>query len=185
VSRFDISERDAKFHNLRCAINAGRTMTDRSIRPGTYTGLYSLPRRGPDDGGPVMSDTPAEMADHAYFVKRAAGRVLLTGLGLGLCIHNLLLKKTVTHITVVEKDPELCEWVGPHYAQDSRVNVVCADAFEWKPTNGERFDFGWHDIWPTICGDHVPQIKALLRRFQRACAHQDAWCYYDHLRAAR
>lgn len=185
VSRFKVSERDARFHNLRCMINASRTVSDTRIRPGTYTGLYRLPKRGPDDGNPIMSDTPAEMADHAGFVRRAEGRILMTGLGIGLCIHNLLLKKTVGHITVIERDTELCELIGPHYTGDSRVRLICADAFTWKPDRGDRFDYAWHDIWPSICSDNIPEIKTLTKRFRRACGSQDAWAYFDCLRASR
>ena len=185
VTHFKINERDARFYNLRCDINAHRSVTDRRVRPGTYTGLYQLPKRNPNDGDPWMSDTPAEMADHNPFVRRAEGRVLVTGLGLGLCVHNLLLKKSISHITVIERDPELCELVGPHYAKDSRFHLVCADAFDWKPVKGGHFDFGWHDIWQNICSDNLPQIKTLFKKYRRICAKQDAWCYYDCPRAWR
>jgi len=185
VVRFEVSEREASFHNLRCAINAGRTATDRRIRPGVYTGLYAAPARSPEQGTPWMSDTPAEMADHAAFVKRAHGAVLITGLGIGLCVHNLLLKRDVTSITIIELDAELCASIGPHYERDPRVRVVHDDAYTWTPARGDHFDFAWHDIWPDICADNIPKMKKLMARFKHSCAKQDAWAYHDCLYAAR
>ena len=179
VKRFDVGVDDAERFNMRERIGAMQGHgVPREIRPGRYTGLYN----GASD--PVMSDTPAEMRDHAEFVRRAEGRVLIAGLGLGLCVHNLLLKRSVKSVTVVEIDPDVAFLVAPHYlCRDTRFHYELANAEDWKPKKGDRFDFAWLDIWPSICGDHVPQIKKMVKRYRRFADSVDVWCYREQLRA--
>lgn len=179
IKRFKITPKAAELYNLHMMFKPGSG--HRTVAPGTYTGLYkmSLATLHMDNhGDPWMSDTPAEMWDHQFFVQEVIGNVLITGLGLGLVLHNLLLKREVKRVTVVEVDQTLCELVGPHYTRDRRVRIVNADAFKWKPDKGEHFDYAWHDIWPTISGEHCPQIAQLKRRYQHyvAAGKQQAWC---------
>lgn len=179
VRKFDVTEEYAQLINLHYAINASRYASDRRIIPGRYTGLYYKNRYDP-----IMSDTPAEMRDHASFVERASGDVLITGLGLGLCVKNLLLKKSVRSVTVVELDPDVIELVSPCYA-GPRVRVVQADAFAWRPSKAERWDFAWHDVWPDICADNLPHMKKLVARYRSRCAWQGCWAFHDTLRLSR
>jgi len=176
VKRFTVKVEDAKRFNLGLMFQGGQG--HRTIAPGTYTGLYR-DKKEPGRNDPWMSDTPAEMLDHSYFVHEAVGRVLITGLGIGLCIHNLLLKPEVKQIIVVEKEADVVALVAPHY-KDPRVRIVHADAFEWKPAMmpGAKFDFAWHDIWPEINADHCPEIAKLVRHYQPYVVKggQSAWC---------
>ncbi len=54
------------------------------------------------NGNVVMSDTRDERRDHSWIVRQAKGDCLITGLGLGVVLHALLLKPEVTSVTVVE-----------------------------------------------------------------------------------
>ncbi|KKM07620.1 hypothetical protein LCGC14_1732060 [marine sediment metagenome] len=172
ITRFKVSEKDAKFHNLRCSISMGGASRGRDIDAGDYT---QLTRRGKL----IMSDTPAEKEDHMEFICKAKGNVLINGLGMGWTIEVLLRLPQVTSITVIEISQDLIDLVGPHYHKKDKtgkLNIVCADAFEWKPPKGTRYNAVWHDIWDDICGDNLDSMKKLHRKYGRRTDWQGSWC---------
>lgn len=124
-----------------------------------------------------MSDTPAEMRDHLVAVHRARGSVLINGLGLGMYLQAVLAKPEVADVTVVEIAPEVIRLVGPTYASDPRLTIVCADAFAYEPPKGKRYQCVWHDIWPDINVDDLAQHARLLRKYGRRADWQGAWLH--------
>jgi len=141
---------------------------ERHFEPGIYTQLHHARR------GLVMSDTPAERYDHSPFVRAAHGDVLISGLGIGMCIGAVLRKPQVSSVTVIEIDPDVIELVGPHY-RDDRLTIINADAREWVPEKGRKFGAVWHDIWDSICGDNLPEMHALNRRYGKRAAWKGCW----------
>lgn len=168
VSRFEVSQHDADFHNLRASINP-RRMTGH-IQPGTYTQL----KRG---STLVMSDTPSEIRDHRDFVLMARGHVLVTGLGLGVVTNALALKDRVEHVTVIEKSADVIKLVGPFFKDNSKVTIIHADAFTWQPPRGARFDCAWHDIWDDICESNRKEMTRLRRRYCRRVTPRRQQCW--------
>ena len=71
LSKFSVSENEARLFNIRCAMNG---CPQRGIQAGEYWRLS----RG---GTTVMSNTPAEIRDHMKFIQEAQGNVLIAGLG--------------------------------------------------------------------------------------------------------
>lgn len=165
VERFEVDEDGARRHNLQCDIRGQRFGY---IAPGTYTRLMC----GDDL---IMSDTPSEMWDHLDFVHRATGSLLINGLGLGMVLKNVLAKPGVTDVVVVEKSPDVVALVAPTYASDPRVAVIVADAMEFQPPKGKVFDAVWHDIWPDICNENLPEMHRLHRRYGRRARWQGSW----------
>lgn len=163
VKRFTVTPEGAQFHNLRETIN-GRS---RFIYAGDYFGLYR-------DGRVIMSNTPAEIDDHSCFMRKAYGKVLVGGLGLGMVLKCLLEKETVTKVTVVEKSSDVINLVASAYSDDPRVEIIHSDIFEYKPI--ERYDCAWFDIWDEISGNEYPEMKKLHRRFGRYVDWSDSWC---------
>jgi Spermidine synthase len=155
------------------------SLKGRGIAPGTYTRLLH------DRRGVVMSDTPAEMRDHQQFVWKAKGHCLINGLGIGMCVAAILQKPEVEKITVVEIDAHIVSLVGPHYASDPRVEIVNADAFEYRPPKGVRYGAVWHDIWDSICADNLPEMHRLHRKYGRRADWQGSWCRYECERSIR
>jgi len=142
----------------------------RYVPPGTYTRLT----RG---GTLVMTDTPDEMRDHLPIVIHAAyGSVLINGLGLGMVLKNVLLRKEITDVTVIEIDYDLIDLVGPHYTDDHRVQIIGTDALTYKPPKGKRYNAVWHDIWDDICIDNLEAMKYLHRKYGRRTDWQGSWC---------
>jgi len=145
-------------------------------RPGTYRRL----RRGDIT---FMTDLYDEWYTQCAAMResqRRGGRVLVTGLGLGLVVDAMLgaADSRVTQVTIVEYSADVIRLVGPHLKArwGSKVEVVEADAFEWKPSPGERFSVGWHDVWPDPHGDAVRDSVAKLEaHHQEHCDWQGSW----------
>lgn len=166
VEHFTVTEDDIRIFNMRCAFQPGGYR--RMMEPGTYERLM----RGRHV---VMSNTPAEKGDYRWFVYKATGRVLLNGLGLGCVLRDLLDKPDIENVTVIEKSPDVIALVAPHII-DHRVTIIEADAFEWKPPKGVRYDAVWHDIWDDICADNLPEMHTLHRKYGRRADYQESWC---------
>lgn len=163
VRRFEITKKDAEFGAIR-AIVSGRG----GVTAGVYTQLHHARR------GIIMSDTPDERRDHYEAVCRSCGHVLINGLGIGMVLAAILKKPDVTKITVVEIAADVIALVAPHYA-DKRVSVVNASAYDYQPPKGERYGAVWHDIWDTLCGDNLPEMTRLKRKYGRRCDWQGCW----------
>jgi len=170
VEKFTISEKEAGFYNINCH--------GRGVDSGTYTRLM----RGTKC---IMSDTFEEMRDHSEPIYRASGKCLINGLGIGLVLKNMLDKKEVKHVTVIEISKEVIDLVGKYYINKykERVSIINANAYEWKPVKGMRYDVVWHDIWDDICSDNLPGMTKLHRKYGRICDWQGSWAKQECLRA--
>jgi 16S rRNA G966 N2-methylase RsmD len=130
----------------------------RRPRHGDYVALRRI-----SDGTCFMSSQPFELEDNQSFVDVASGRVLVSGLGLGLILESL--SRKVDHIVVLEKEEEVIQLVAPH-VNLTNVEIIHADAFKWTPT--EQFDWAWHDIWPAIAIRNVEEMIQI-------CSHHKQW----------
>ena len=167
VSRFTVSPTEALVQRLRVVDGLGA----RAPREGEYTVLSyrtGEERKGKPVYLPMMSDTQAEMADHIPAIKNCAGNVLVTGLGLGVITDALMLRWEVRSVTVIEKDPDVIKLVADHlvklhHASTKPLRILCADAFTWE--TDQKFDTAWHDIWPTLKPESLPEMRKLRKRY--------------------
>jgi hypothetical protein len=166
VETFEVTKEGADLENLRAMFGGGRT-----IAPGFYKRLM----RG---GTVVMSNTPAEIRDHCYFIWQAqkVENVLINGLGLGVALSEILKSDVVKRVDVVELSEDVIRLVGPTFASDPRVHIHHADAMTYQPPKGVRYGAVWHDIWDNICADNLPAMQKLHRRYGRRAAWQGSWC---------
>lgn len=171
VEQRTITKDEARFESLRAIIGGSGRYTP----AGTYTGLFRKKSI-------VMSNTPDEIRDcrePVYQARHRGGHVLVNGLGLGWVAAEILSHENVERVTVVEIEEDVIGLVGSHLEEtfDGRVKIVHADAFAYpdRLIPGTRFSVVWHDIWPTICGDHVPEMVKLHRRYGRRCDWQGSW----------
>lgn len=139
-----------------------------NVPPGTYTKLLINCRI-------IMSDTPDELDDHRNFIRAATGNILINGLGLGCVLNVTRHNDRVKTITVVEKNPDVIALVGPHFADDPKVNIIEGDAFTFKPKIDGKYDVAFHDIWFDICLDNLEHMKKLHRRYGRFAKQQFSW----------
>ena len=173
VRTFTVSKSDSDFTRIR-AMMKGRGY----VPQGTYKEL----RR---NGTIVMSNTPDEINDGLSFVYRASGNILINGLGLGCVVKLLLNKPDVEKITIIEKSTDVISLVAPTYVTDKRVNIICADAFDYKPPKGEHYNIVWHDIWDYITPDNIDEMKKLHRKYGKISDFQMSWCRKECERANR
>lgn len=181
VERFTVSAEAAKMERMWAMLGGGR-----GVPEGEYTRLMHR-------GSVVMSDTPDEMRDHYEPVRMARGHCLVNGLGLGMVANAMAARESVERVTVIEISPEVIELVSP--SLHSKVSVICADALEWRaPRPGQtrgrgcwphRFGVVWHDIWPEICLDQIPERQKLMRRYGRRSDWQGCWAADQISRARR
>lgn len=146
-----------------------------AVRPGKYKRLLHKER------GVIMSNTQMEITTNYDAYRKATGRVLINGLGLGMLLEGVLRKPDVTYVRVIEIDPDLIALVGPHFAKDKRVEIVQADAYEYRPLAGERFNYVWHDIWDAITEDNLPLMAKLGRRYSKRVADAQGFWARDFI----
>jgi hypothetical protein len=149
---------------------------------GTYTFLTRLTEDtlyNQPPGEVVMEDTPFELRTHLNFALRARGQVLVTGLGLGCVVRGLLANPNVTHVTCIEKSPDVLALVAP-YMPKERLTIVQADALDWTKQTDQHFDCAWHDLW-TNKDNGEPHVdfwhtKLIMNCWEKA-TRQGAWLF--------
>lgn len=181
VDHFEITEHEARFANLRQAINPQRYNQYDLIVPGKYARLSV-------GGELVMTDTPMERLTNREFMRAAHGRVLIGGLGLGMILHPLLQKQDVEQVTVIERSADVITLVAPTLDTPERpaqcgLTIIHADVFNWQPPRGERWNTIYFDIWPNICGDYADEIARLHRKYARYLDRSDPRCWMGSWRA--
>jgi len=122
---------------------------------------------------PWMSITPMEMLTLRPGTRKAKGRVVVAGLGLGHQLVEVSHRRQVTSLVLVERDAELVEWLVPRLAPHlgMPVEVIVGDAYKVMPLL--TADIALVDIFPRYGGNSWE-----CRRLARNCPHIKAtWCW--------
>ena len=101
---------------------------------------------------PWMSVCPSEISSMRLPAKKAHGRVLVLGLGLGYYPFLISKKQEVTSVTVVELKREVVDLftscILPQFPEKEKIRVIQADAFSYlSGLCGGEYDFVFADIW--------------------------------------
>lgn len=153
ITQFTFESSKDPLFNLRAVRDSGRMF---QMYDGDYVRLSV-------NGQLMMSDTGMERISNVDFITKANGKVLVAGLGIGMIILNILDKKDVSEVIVIEKYQDVIDLVEPKISHP-KLKIICADIFEYK-TN-EKFDTIYFDIWPEITVDNLEEIKLLHNRFK-------------------
>jgi hypothetical protein len=153
VARIEHMEVDKNDFAWRMAALRG----DDPPQPGRYARLFI----GRDL---MMSDTQMEQRSNRDLIRRATGKVMIAGLGIGMVLPPLLAKEDVESVLVIEKYQEVIDLVHPHH-QHPKLTVMQADILEFRPPKEWRFDTIYFDIWPDITTDNLKDIALLHRRW--------------------
>ena len=146
-----------------------------TIAPGK---VVTVELRETDDKGDKgwMSDSPQEVEQHTRQLKKARGRVLVGGLGIGLAVAILARNRKVREIVVVEKSSDVIRMVAPHAwnfvgsrSRGVSLAVLNTCLFEYLKMNHlPSFDFAFLDIWiptgQTVLADTVLPLRKLAKR---------------------
>ena len=151
LDTFTITENDAERLAIRADFSGNQ---DEFIPAGEY-------RRLSYNSDVVMSNTPMEIRTCMDFIERATGHVLINGLGLGMVLNAVLMKADVTHVTVIEKEQDVINLVAASFADDKRVEIICADAMTFVPPAEVTYDVCWHDIWPQFSMGNLDEMEML------------------------
>jgi len=170
VVKYVITEQDAEFHNMRSMFSF--SCKGSRLVAGDYTKLMV-------GRNTMMSDTRDEIVDMYSFFLEAKGNILINGLGLGVGLKAVLDNDKVDFVTVIEKEQDVIDLIAPRFLNDvkykDRVDIIHADAFEWKPPKGVRYDVVWHDIWLNICTGNLDEMSKLHRKYGKRCDWQQSW----------
>ena len=190
IERFDIPRLDeGRLDIMR------REGLDRDPGYGSFTKLVEIVPGAGEEGKDLkrvwMSDTRAEIMEHSPFFNRLPVfdrvkplRILVNGLGLGLVAKGALNIARISHIDVVEINPDVANLVRRHLPED-KVTVHIDDSYTKTWPRGKRWDMAWHDIWPAIDDDNLPGMDKLLRRYKsRVTFWQGCWQRAGCLRMA-
>jgi hypothetical protein len=99
------------------------------------------------DNDLLMSDSPQEMFLQYKAYKNAKGRVLTSGLGIGLFPSMVAKKKEVTEIVVIEIDNDVIKLLkaSPHL-KNRKIKIIQGDIWKFLKTTKEKFDYIYIDI---------------------------------------
>ena len=105
-----------------------------------------------EGGREWMTLLPNEMVTTYPAIKKAHGRVLTFGLGLGYFAFHAAEKDDVESVTVVDISPDVIALfrthILPQFPHKEKIKLVCKDAFAFADRDMTgNFDFVFADIW--------------------------------------
>ncbi len=125
----------------------------REVPPlGFFTEDFSFPAVL-EDGNEWMTLTPVDLDTCDEAIRKAHGKVVTFGLGLGYYAYMVSCKDNVESITVVEKSEDVISlfkrYILPQFSSPEKVRIVCDDAFLYAEHKmpSEKFDVAFVDTW--------------------------------------
>ncbi len=124
-----------------------------------------------ENGIEWMLVTPNEVHTMREDIKKAHGKVLTYGLGLGYFVYLTSLMDSVESVTAVDINPTVIELfrehILPQFEHPEKVRLICDDAFEYaeKTAPLENYDYIYADTWHDVSDgvDMYERFKALER----------------------
>jgi hypothetical protein len=125
-----------------------------------------------------MLDSPSEAFTNDPAAKKAKGKVLTFGLGIGYFSYMALLNPQVKQLTVIEKAPEVIslfnKYLLPQFPR-KEIKIIEGDAFAYfKEDYLSEFDYIYVDIWQNN-QDGLPLIEKLLQQAHPKDENLDFW----------
>lgn len=121
-----------------------------------------------EDGNEWMTLTPVDVDTCENEIRKARGKVVTFGLGLGYFAYMVSEKNEVDSITVVEKSENVIrlfeKHILPKFAHKEKVRIINADAFEYAENimPGENFDYAFVDTWRDA-SDGLPMYEKMKK----------------------
>lgn len=118
-----------------------------------------------------MSIIPHEIETMKEPIKNAHGRVLVLGLGLGYYLFNILSKKEVKSVDVIELDKRIISLFNKYlinkFPHVEKLNIIHADGIEYLKNTNKQYDYIFSDIWHNVGDGEMLylMIKAFEKKF--------------------
>ena len=126
-----------------------------------------------------MLDAPSEMNTIEPYAKKAKGKVLTFGLGIGFYVYMALLNDDVESVTIVERSPEVIQLFNTvlrtQFPQSKEIKIIQGDAFDYfNEDTLNRYDSVFVDIWQSN-EDGLEMIERLLEQYLPPFEQVDFW----------
>jgi hypothetical protein len=120
-----------------------------------------------------MSVSPSEVFTMESEIRKAKGRVLTLGCGMGYFAYMASMKDEVTSVTIIELEQSVIDlfetYILPQFKYKDKVKVIKADAIEYvRSIEDGEYDYCFADIWIGI-EDIKPYfaVKEIGRRWRK------------------
>ena len=133
-----------------------------------------------ENGVEWMAIKPNEIETMKEPIKKARGRVVAFGLGLGYFAYMASLKDEVSSVTVVERDESVIKLfereILPQFEHKEKISIVKSDAFDFVSDgkNKGRFDYAFVDLWRDI-SDGTDLYVKMKKLENRLGCHFEYW----------
>ena len=131
-----------------------------------------------ENGIEWMMAAPSEGVTNDPYAKKAHGKVVTFGLGIGYFVYQALLNEKVSEITVIEKSKEvinLFRKIEKYFPSRIPINIIEGDAFDYFNENFLcDFDYIYVDIYQNN-KDGLPIIDRLLEQCLPPMDRCDFW----------
>ena len=142
-----------------------------------------------DDFAPWMSLTWFEMQSHYLPIRKANGRVLAGGLGLGYFALRAAEKESVDSVVVYDNDMHTHNLFAALHSKRDYFDKIELRHGDFLELEGEEFDFCYNDIYPYhACDEMLDDAVALTEKNDFGeywwWTLESAWASYVHAMAA-
>lgn len=131
-----------------------------------------------ENGVEWMMAAPSESVTNDPYAKKAHGKVVTFGLGIGYFIYQAILNDKVEEITVIEKSREvisLFNKIEKYFPKRIPINIIQGDAFDYFNQDYlSDFDYIYVDIYQNN-KDGLPIINKLLEQCLPPMDRCDFW----------
>ena len=135
-----------------------------------------------------MMAVPSESITNDPFAKKAHGKVITFGLGIGYFTYMALLNKNVESITVIEKSKEVIQLfnsIKKQFPNNNRIKIINADAFTYfDEKHLKNYDYIYVDIYKSS-NDGREVIEKLLEQYNPPVNKCDFWIEKSCLNVVR
>ena len=125
-----------------------------------------------------MMAVPSEFITNDPYAKKAKGKVITFGLGIGYFVYMCLLNKDVESITVIEKEEEVINIfnkIKDQFPNINKIKIIHGDAFDYfKEDYLKDFDYIYVDIYKSS-DDGRYLIEKLLEQYLPPIEKCDFW----------
>ena len=194
------SDRNGKWELKTMELKAGEAFVCRDFlvtddgRMIPQIGFFTKPFRYPavlENGREWMTLMPNETVTTLPAVKKAKGKVLTYGMGLGYYAYMASNRPEVDSVTVVDISGEVIELFNKHilpqFPNRDKIRVIKCDAFEYaeKEMPREKYNSVFADIWHDVGDGRDIYLK--MKEYEKNCPGTvfDYWledtikCYLD------